>query len=109
VYLFRSKINCFNCLNNFRGKLERNKRVYICGGYSKNSDSCHRYVVHESDLIKIIEGHLKLKSVIAEGSLRDFVKVIEVDPINKGYKIIYNDDSFSLISGDDSLGIKYKL
>jgi hypothetical protein len=108
IYQFRSKIKCLKCFSNFRGKLERNKNVYVCGGYSKLSSSCVRYVIHESDLIKIVEGHLKLKNIRVEGSLGEFIRTIEVTP-NEGYKIYYNDGTNSIVSIDETLGIKYKL
>lgn len=92
-----------------RGKIERNKNVYLCSSYSKLSSSCLRFPVHESELIKIIDAHLKFKQVKVDGELSDYVKIVEVDPVGKTQKIIYTDGSYSLLTQNDDMGIKYKL
>ena len=109
MYLFRSKVKCMKCQQNLRGKLERNKQVYICSMYSKKSTECIRYVVREKDLVDMVEGHLKLRGVEIEEELSKYVKVIEVTP-NVGYKIYYhNDPTHSVLSTDNSMGHKYTL
>ncbi|MCX7748093.1 MAG: zinc ribbon domain-containing protein [Clostridia bacterium] len=52
-FLFSGKIFCGLCDWKYRGKTERNKKVYLCSKYSKTGD-CERYKVDEQHLLDLI-------------------------------------------------------
>lgn len=109
MYLLSGYVKCLNCKGRYKGRNERNKNVYLYSYYAQYSKQCIRYVIHELDILKIVEAHLKLKGIKIGESLCEHLLSIEVDPIKKGYEIYYEDGTKSFVSNDDKLGIKYKL
>lgn len=48
---FRSRIKCKHCLKNYRLKVEKGTRKFICGGYN-NGTGCTRRLVVMEDFIR---------------------------------------------------------
>lgn len=79
-----------DCGYNYRGKTQRGKNVYICGGYNNYKSDCSRYAIHENDLIDIIERHFKIHEIdIGDRPIKDYIKIIEVYNSKGGYIIKY--------------------
>jgi hypothetical protein len=108
MYIFgNGMIRCLNCNGKFIGKRQREKIVYICSTYNKDSSKCSpRVTVTEEDLIYTTSKHLAIQGKRVASSLSDYVKSIDVK--GKGYIINYNDGSKSVINSDDEFGIKVK-
>lgn len=69
--VFRSKIKCMRCGKNYRLKIERGKRNFICSGYHNKSGCTERIVISEDFLIEFINRRLKM------GSREEFEKKID--------------------------------
>lgn len=76
-YLFKSLIKCGQCNYSYKGKMDRKRKVYICGGYSKKGKSfCSRRIVDENDLIQIVEKQFQLNSTQYEELTNEYLKTI---------------------------------
>jgi RecJ-like exonuclease len=108
MYQFgKGLIKCLNCGGKFVGKRQREKMVYICGTYNKNSSKCFpKVTLTEEDVSYTISKHLAIQGKRVDGSITDYVRWIEVE--GKGYKIIYKDGSTSIINSEDEFGVKVK-
>lgn len=54
--LFSKKIKCYHCGGNYKAKLERGKRVYICSRYDNyGKDKCVRIPIREERILRIIQ------------------------------------------------------
>jgi len=102
IYQFgNGLIKCVDCGKNYRGKLERKKCCYICGGYSNKQTQCIRYQIEEEQLIYITTKHLSLRGrQVEEGrTLKDYIERIEVSGGEKTIKIYYiGDSTISIVS-----------
>ncbi|MFC6455781.1 zinc ribbon domain-containing protein [Paenibacillus vulneris] len=109
MYQFTSKIKCLHCQGNYRGKKLRDKLAYSCSTYEKKGkDECsNNFKIREEELVHIVSTHLQLNGGKADGSLGDYVRVIEVE--NGGYKIYYHDGDHSIVNDRSSpYGTKFK-
>ncbi|TVY09998.1 zinc ribbon domain-containing protein [Paenibacillus cremeus] len=109
MYQFgNGKILCLECGGKFRGKQLRTHNSYTCTTYQKQGkDACTNFTIKETDIIHIVETHLKLKGVRVEGSLCEHVLRIEVK--DRGFKIYYLDGSNSIVNDHSSeYGVKFK-
>lgn len=52
--LFSKKIKCVHCGGNFKSKMQRGKRIYICSRYDNHND-CTRVVIDEGFLIELLD------------------------------------------------------
>jgi hypothetical protein len=91
LYLFKGKIKCGNCKGKFRGKSQRDKRVYICTNHSKDSSTCERFIVHEFDIIKVITAHFN-------SSVVDLDLIESIEAKSPTVKIRYTDGTQSVLS-----------
>jgi RecJ-like exonuclease len=107
-YLFgNGLIRCNNCGGRFRGKKQREKIVYICSTYNKDSSKCSpKVTLTEEDLTYTISKHLAIQGKNIKGDILEFVKCIEVE--GKGYQITYKDGSKSVINAEGEYGVKVK-
>jgi hypothetical protein len=96
MYLFKGKIICGNCKGRFRGKSQRDKRVYICTNHSKDSSVCERFIIHESDLINIITSHF-------QSDVIDLDLIESIEAKSPTVKINYKDGTQSVLSPDHYL------
>lgn len=98
-YLFSKKIKCLRCEKNYKGKKERNKKVYICSGYSNyGSYFCIRDQIDEDELIYITKKHLTLQKIDIQedGQISDYIERIEIG--NEGIKIYYTNNTQSILN-----------
>lgn len=51
---FRSKIKCKHCQKNYRLKVERGKRKFICGGYHNGNGCTNREIIHEDFILDLL-------------------------------------------------------
>jgi CRISPR/Cas system-associated protein Csm6 len=110
MYQFSGLIKCLNCSSNFRGKQQRDKKVYICSLHSRDSSKCIRNVIREEELIYVVSKHIELQGKSINGELSEYVKLIEVNK-QGGYIVYYKDKSGSksIIDPDSQeYGIKLK-
>lgn len=101
MYLFGDGlIKCVDCRKNYRGKKERDKKVYICSGYSNKQTECKRYRLMEEELVYLISKHIEIKGkrAIDEKDLVSYIKKIDVSGENKSFTIYYKDNSETLIT-----------
>lgn len=83
--------------------MQRNKAVYICSTYNKDSTKCRRYVLKEEDLIDTVRNHVEIyNNKQIDSDFEEYVKTIEVEA--NGYKILYTDGTSSIL---DSNRAKY--
>jgi hypothetical protein len=100
-------IKCLNCGAKFRGKKQRDKIVYICSTYNKDSSKCSpKVTLTEEDLLYTTSKHLALQGKRVAAGVSEYIKLIEVK--GKGYIIHYNDGSKSIINSEDEFGVKVK-
>jgi hypothetical protein len=76
MYEYSGKIFCLHCSGKFRGKMQRTKKVYICGTRNKRSDECVRFVLEENEINDVIKRHYKIMKERVE------VTKIEVEPVS---------------------------
>ncbi|MCR8641574.1 zinc ribbon domain-containing protein [Paenibacillus sp. N1-5-1-14] len=106
-YLFgNGLIKCGECGGKYRGKKQRDKVVYICSTYNKDSSKCVRFVIEEKQLLTVLNSHLKLneKKTGVDTSLYDLILYIEAK--GGGYMIKYRDGKESIINLQNDYGIK---
>ncbi len=85
--LFKGKIKCLNCGKNYNYKNDNSVAIYICSGYKNyGSKYCQRNIVHEDDLIKLVQLHYQLdtkkydkNSVLLKEYIQENINKIEVD------------------------------
>ncbi len=108
MYLFgNGLIKCKNCQSTFRGKKQRDKTVYICNTYNKDSSKCSpKVTLTEEDLIYTISKHLALQGKRIDGDISNHVQSIEVQ--GRGYLIVYKDGSESVINSEGEYGVKVR-
>lgn len=114
TYLFgNGLIKCLNCGKNYRGKKQRNKVVYICSTYNRDSSKCMRFVIEEEELLDVIKHHVDIKNqwetiieAKTEKELSNLVELVEVK--DGGYRIIYKSGGESIINLTNEVGIKIK-
>lgn len=108
MYLFGSGlIKCKNCGSTFRGKKQRNKIVYICNAYNKNSSMCSpKVTLEQDDLIYTISKHLALQGKKIDVDISKYVQSIEV--LGRGYTVVYSDGSKSVINAEGDYGVKVR-
>jgi hypothetical protein len=80
-----------DCGKPYRGRRQRERKVYICSGYSKGESDCSRFAIKEEDLTDIITKHFNSGIVNLEE-----INSIEV----KGNRISinYTDGTQSILS-----------
>ena len=89
--LFKGLIKCKSCGKNFNFKNDNGSYIYLCSGYKNyGSTYCPRNVVHEKDIMSVIELHLSQASLDKE-IIKEHVNKIEVD--GDLISIFYNDGS----------------
>jgi hypothetical protein len=100
-------IKCLNCGGKFRGKKQREKIVYICSTYNKDSSKCSpKVTLYEEDLIYTVSKHLAIQGKTISGALSDYIRWIEVR--GNGYLILYKDGTKSIINAEGEYGVKVK-
>jgi hypothetical protein len=94
--LFKGLIFC-SCGKKFNFKNDNGSYIYLCSGYKNyGSTYCPRNIIHEKDIISVIELHLSrtLKSLILNAeTIKEHVNKIEVD--GDLISIFYTDGSKS--------------
>jgi len=93
-YLFSGKIKCLNCLQNYRGKMQRGKPVYICSGYHNKKSNCKRFLIREEDLIEMVNKRISIQNrygIFFANDPLGYVSVIEVNGEEGKYVINYVD------------------
>lgn len=101
MYFFKGLIKCMKCGKNYRGKRERNKKVYVCSGYTNYGSSfCERHQIEEDELLDTIKRHLFIKDIdytkYTNQELADKVKKIEAN--GEEVVIFYKDGDKSIWS-----------
>ncbi|PAV30149.1 hypothetical protein CIL05_06695 [Virgibacillus profundi] len=85
VALFSKKIKCAHCGGNFKSKMQRGKRIYLCSRYDARNGSCNKRVaLFEQFLIDVINKRYEIKwgRVLDEDEMRDKVVEINVEEKN---------------------------
>lgn len=75
--LFSRKIKCLHCGKNFKGKLQRGKRVYLCSTYD-NYGTCKRMVLKEDFLVELLQRRFGDDYDISKENIQESVEKIEV-------------------------------
>lgn len=94
--LFSRKIKCAHCGKNFKSKMERRRRVYICSSYD-NYNLCERVVIPQGLIVDLI--NRRSRRVLTEEDVRGLVELIEIESANK-FKIHLKDQE-PIIFGDN--------
>lgn len=105
---FKKIIKCRNCGKNYKTKNQKGKLIYVCSGWANyGKEFCIGFVLQEEELIYTVSKHLALLGIRVEGSLREYVSMIEVK--GNGFVIHYKDHSRSVInSNEEEYGVKVK-
>jgi hypothetical protein len=107
LHQFSGLIKCANCGKNFKKKMERKREAYVCSGFSNyGKEFCTYNPVYEDDLLLTVSKHFAIQGMRLEGSVKDYIKSIEVNI--GGYTINYKDGSKSVIDNSNDYGIKVK-
>lgn len=95
--LFSRKIKCAHCGKNFKGKMERKRRVYVCGNYD-NHGKCQRNPLEQDMIVNL------LKRRFGDDISNEFVKNIvhKIEFTNKDkFKIVLNNSNNPIEFGDN--------
>lgn len=76
--LFSRKIKCAHCGKNFKGKLQRKKRVYVCSQYD-NFGKCRREVLSENILVELLIRRYGDNFEITKSNIQNIVEEIIVE------------------------------
>lgn len=93
---FSGLIKCGLCEGNFKTKLERKIRKYVCSRYD-NSRTCKRIIIKHDDLISHIREHYKFGGVSEEEFISRVERIIVTDT---RLTIHYSDGTNSTIIED---------
>ena len=96
-YEYSGKVKCIDCSSNFRGKKQRDVRVYICSGYNSGKSECKRFAIREDELTGVVEKHRKIVEKDSN------VHLIEVYNSEEGYVIKYDDGTHDSIMNKNHL------
>jgi hypothetical protein len=101
-------MKCLSCGKNYKGKMEGNKKLYFCSGYSNyGREFCTYNPIREEDIIYAMMKHFEIAEQEVDQELRSYVDIIQVK--GAGYKIYYKDHSESLINWEvNRYGVKVK-
>lgn len=102
-HIFTSLIQCTNCNSNYRFSKERKQYKYVCNGYSRNTKSCTRYAVKESDLLLMVKMFCNRNNLDLEETnqfMKSIIKRIYINPAEKNIKIVYMNGEESEISNN---------
>ena len=76
--LFKGLIKC-SCGKNFNFKNDNGVPIYLCSGYKNyGSTYCPRNIIHEKDIISVIELHLS-HALLNREIIKENINRIEVD------------------------------
>ncbi|MCM3110061.1 zinc ribbon domain-containing protein [Lederbergia lenta] len=95
--LFSKKIKCSHCGKNFKAKLEKGKRKYVCSSYD-NYGKCVRNVIEEDWFRDLIEKRYR-KEELTNEEIRERVDWIEFE--NKWKFVIHLKNDKNIIYGDN--------
>lgn len=98
INIFKSKIKCKLCGKNYRLKVERGKRNFICGGYNNKNGCAIRNVISEEFLLDFINRRFKVKTeeelyALIVGKLEK----IEIED-KRNFKVVFKDGDFMEMS-----------
>lgn len=96
--LFSKLIKCANCGKNYKGKLERGKRVYVCSNYD-NYGRCKREVLHEEELTELLKRRYGEDFETTKENIQRVVEYIEVK--NKNVFTIHLKDDEPIILSEN--------
>lgn len=94
---FSGLIKCGLCGGNYKTKLERGVRKYICSRYD-NRRECKRIVIKHDDLLYNIHQHYRLDNIPKSEYISRVERIIVTD---KRLTIHYNDGTNSTIIEDE--------
>jgi ssDNA-binding Zn-finger/Zn-ribbon topoisomerase 1 len=75
---FKSKIKCKHCGKNYRLKIERGSRKFICGGYH-NKNGCKNRVVIQEEFIRDLIKRRYREEEISNDKIVKVVDYIEIE------------------------------
>lgn len=96
--LFSRKIKCAHCGKNFKGKLERGNRIYVCSSYD-NFGKCKRIAIHEKFLLSLLTRRYRDDFVPTKENVQSIVEGIEVE--SKNIFTIYLKNDEPIIFGEN--------
>lgn len=76
--LFSRKIKCAHCGKNFKGKLQRKKRIYVCSQYD-NFGKCKREILSETFLVELLVRRYGDDFEITKDNIQNIVKEVIVE------------------------------